>query len=138
MAYAFSDRSLDRLQTCHQDLILLMRSALLDPECPYDITVLEGHRNKEKQNQMVEEGKSQLGWPKSRHNSWPSMAVDVAPYVAGKVSWDWGYYHPLAAHIRSTWDRLQQDGATTGQYTLEWGGTWTTLKDGPHYQLNPA
>ena len=106
MPYAFSNRSLDRLQTCHQDLILLMRSALIDPECPSDITVLEGHRNKARQNQMVDEGKSQLDWPHSRHNTWPSMAVDVAPYILGAVSWDWDYYHPLAAHIRATWNRL--------------------------------
>jgi peptidoglycan L-alanyl-D-glutamate endopeptidase CwlK len=137
MPYDFSNRSLERLRTCHADLILLMTEALMDPECPCDFTVLEGHRGKERQNQMVEEGKSQLPWPKSRHNAWPSLAVDVAPWIDGAVSWDWKDYHPLADHIRSTWNRLTKDGRTTGQYTYQWGGTWTSLPDGPHHQLDP-
>lgn len=135
MSYAFSSRSLSALNSCHSDLILLMTEALADPECPSDMSVLEGFRDEERQNQMVEDGKSQLPWPRSRHNSFPSMAVDVAPYVGG-ISWDWQYYYPLAAHIKDVWQRLQMDGKTTGQYDLEWGGDWTSFKDGPHWQLN--
>lgn len=135
MPYAFSSRSLSKLNSCHSDLILLMTEALADPECPSDMSVLEGFRDEERQNQMVEDGKSQLPWPRSRHNSFPSMAVDVAPYVGG-ISWDWTYYYPLADHIKTVWQRLQMDGKTTGQYDLEWGGDWTSFKDGPHWQLN--
>jgi len=135
MPYAFSSRSLSKLNSCHSDLILLMTEALADPECPSDMSVLEGFRDEERQNQMVEDGKSQLPWPRSRHNSFPSMAVDVAPYVGG-ISWDWTYYYPLADHIKTVWQRLQMDGQTTGQYDLEWGGDWTSFKDGPHWQLN--
>lgn len=112
-----------------------MREALADPECPSDITILEGFRDEEQQNQMVAAGKSQLAWPKSRHNSEPSMAVDVAPYVGG-ISWDWLDYHPLAEHIKTVWQRIQMDGVTTGQYDLEWGGDWKSFRDGPHWQLN--
>ena len=105
MSYAFSSRSLSKLNSCHSDLILLMTEALADPECPSDMSVLEGFRDEERQNQMVEDGKSQLPWPRSRHNSFPSMAVDVAPYVGG-ISWDWQYYYPLADHIKTVWQRL--------------------------------
>ena len=137
MSYAFSSRSLSKLNSCHSDLILLMTEALADPECPSDMSVLEGFRDEERQNQMVEDGKSQLPWPRSRHNSFPSMAVDVAPYVGG-ISWDWKYYYPLADHIKTVWQRLQMDGKTTGQYDLEWGGDWSGSfgPDGPHWQLN--
>jgi len=138
MGYAFSNRSLERLRTCHQDLILLMTEALMDPECPCDFTVLEGHRDQATQDRLHDEGKSQLMWPRSRHNQWPSMAVDVAPYINGKLSWDWADYHPLADHIRVTWNRLQQDGRTTGQYKYTWGGTWQSFPDGPHHQIDPA
>ncbi len=135
MSYAFSSRSLSKLNSCHSDLILLMTEALADPECPSDMSVLEGFRDEERQNQMVEDGKSQLPWPRSRHNSFPSMAVDVAPYVGG-ISWDWQYYYPLAAHIKTVWQRLQAEGRTSGRCELEWGGDWTSFKDGPHWQLN--
>ena len=135
MSYAFSSRSLEKLNSCHGDLILLMTEALADPECPSDMSVLEGHRGEDRQNQMVEEGKSQLPWPRSRHNSFPSMAVDVAPYGGG-ISWDWEHYHPMAEHIKAVWQRLQMDGKTSGQHELEWGGDWSSFQDGPHWQLN--
>tara|TARA_R110000824_G_scaffold360000_2_gene547676 strand:- start:1368 stop:1781 length:414 start_codon:yes stop_codon:yes gene_type:complete len=135
MSYAFSSRSLSKLNSCHSDLIVLMTAALADPECPSDMSVLEGFRDEDRQNQMVEEGKSQLSWPNSRHNSFPSMAVDVAPYVGG-ISWDWQYYYPLAAHIKDVWQRLLMDDKVSGQYDLEWGGDWASFKDGPHWQLN--
>lgn len=45
-----------------------------------DFTVLEGHRNKEKQNKAYAEGKSKLQWPNGNHNKIPSEAFDFAPY----------------------------------------------------------
>jgi len=137
LTWAYSQRSLTRLGTCHEDLQLLMREALVDPDCPYDITVLEGHRGKERQNRAVAEGRSRLLWPKSKHNSMPSMAVDVAPYVDGKVSWDWDHYHPLVSHIKDVWARLVANELVTGQYTLTAGADFPTLRDGPHWQLDP-
>lgn len=138
MTWAYSQRSLTRLNSCHPDLIVLMMEALADPECPCDITILEGYRDEERQNLMVAEGRSQLPWPKSRHNQFPSWAVDIAPYVDGAVSWDWEHYEPLAAHVKTVWQRLKMDDKVTNLYELEWGGDWSTLRDGPHFQLNEA
>lgn len=134
MTYRYGRSSTERLQSCDPDLILLFNEALADPACPSDITILEGHRGEERQNQMVAEGKSQLRWPRSRHNSFPSMAVDAAPYVGGAISWSWPHYYPLADHIKATWARLKAEGKVHG--TLSWGGDWTTLRDGPHWEIN--
>jgi peptidoglycan L-alanyl-D-glutamate endopeptidase CwlK len=133
MTYRYGKSSTRRLQSCDPDLILLFNQALADPACPSDITILEGHRGEERQYQMVAEGKSQLRWPKSRHNSFPSMAVDAAPYVGGAISWSWPHYYPLADHIKATWARLKAEGKVHGE--LEWGGDWS-FKDGPHWQIN--
>ena len=138
MAYRFSSRSRERLRTCHADLVLLMTEALADPDCPSDISVLEGWRNQADQDAAFDSGASQLRWPQSRHNSTPSMAVDVAPYVNGGITWDWQYYYPLADHVNEVWERLSVSGSTSGDYRLTWGGDWTTFKDGPHWQLDPA
>ena len=138
MTWAYSQRSLTRLNSCHPDLIVLMLEALADPECPCDITILEGYRDEKRQNLMLAEGRSQLPWPKSRHNEYPSWAVDIAPYVDGAVSWDWEHYEPLAAHVKTVWQRLKMDDKVTNLYELEWGGDWSTLRDGPHFQLNEA
>ena len=133
MGWEYSERSMARLDTCHPDLKTLMVAALQHPGCPSDISVLEGHRGETRQNQMKAEGKSQLGWPRSRHNTMPSMAVDVAPYIDG-VSWDWEHYHPLAAHIKMVWVELKLAAGVSG--VLEWGGDWRSFKDGPHWQIN--
>ena len=134
MPYRYSSRSLQRLNTAHPDLVLLFTEALASPDCPEDITILEGYRNESRQNQLYEEGKSQLKYPRSYHNKIPSMAVDAAPYVGG-VSWDWKYYYPLADHIKATWNRLQKAGRVSKELRLEWGGDWSSFKDGPHWQL---
>lgn len=134
--YRFSSASWGRLQTCHPDLQLLMKTALGDPDCPCDFTVTEGHRTEERQNQLYAEGRSQLQWPNSRHNKQPSMAVDVSPWIGGTLSWDLDDYEPLGAHIRSTWNRLELEGRLSGQYNLTWGREWKTLVDAPHWQLD--
>ena len=134
MTYRYSSRSLQRLNTAHPDLVLLFVEALADPACPSDITILEGYRSKERQNELYEQGKSQLRYPRSFHNKSPSMAVDAAPYVGG-ISWDWKYYYPLAEHIKRVWARLQALGRVGSEHRLEWGGDWTSFADGPHWQL---
>ena len=134
--YRFSSRSLERLQTCHADLVLLMKAALEDPGCPCDFTVTEGHRTEARQNELQAQGYSRLKWPNSRHNTNPSLAVDVSPYIDGAISWVLADYEPLGAHIRSTWNRLELEGRLSGQYNLTWGREWKTLVDAPHWQLD--
>ena len=74
--FEFGDRSLQRLDTIDNDLQKIMFELIQI----MDVTILEGHRNEDRQNQLFHEGKSQLEWPHSLHNSMPSRAVDVAPY----------------------------------------------------------
>jgi len=102
-----------------------------------DFTVLEGHRGEERQNELQAAGKSQLRYPNSKHNTFPSMAVDIAPWVNGTISWNWDDFNPLADHILDTWAMLVLDGRTSGGFKLTWGGTWRSFPDGPHFQLDP-
>lgn len=141
MPYRYGRTSQRRLATAHEYLQRLFVSALEDPACPVDITILCGHRTQAEQDALYAKGRTAPGprvtsvqWPNSRHNSYPSLAVDAAPYVGGSVSWDWAHYHPLAEHVKATWARLKAEGKVTGE--LEWGGDWSRLKDGPHWQLN--
>lgn len=52
-----------------------------------DITVVQGHRGKKEQNEAYQAGKSKLKYPGSKHNSDPSRAVDIAPWVGGQIPW---------------------------------------------------
>jgi peptidoglycan L-alanyl-D-glutamate endopeptidase CwlK len=70
-----------------------------------------------------------VAWPKSRHNSSPSEAVDVAPYVNGKIPWDdTQEFRALNVHMMAAAKKLG--------IAIEWGGTlWQNFVDMPHYQL---
>ena len=67
--------SLNRLKSCHPDLIkLIMR---LDEIYPVHVTC--GYRGKEDQDKAFKEKKSKLKFPDSKHNKTPSLAVDIVP-----------------------------------------------------------
>lgn len=80
----FGKSSLKRLAECHKDLQLLCNSVLQD----MDITILCGYRGEAEQNEAFKSGVSQLKFPLSKHNSVPSKAVDVAPWINNKVDWE--------------------------------------------------
>jgi len=55
----------------------------------YDFTIVCGYRNKEDQNDAYRTGASQKKWPKSKHNTNPSKAVDLGPYSSKLKDVDW-------------------------------------------------
>lgn len=79
---SFSTSSLGKLETCHPLLQQLFRAVILD----YDCTVIEGHRSHLRQTQLYGEGKSKV--TVSKHNTVPSNAIDVGPYIMGRgIPW---------------------------------------------------
>lgn len=113
---AFSNRSNQRLNTCHDDLQRIMREVVRE----FDCSILCGHRDEATQNRLKAEGKSQLSYPESKHNSLPSMAVDVAPYP---INWrDRERFHYFAGFVMGTADCLRQEGKIRSY--LRWGGDW--------------
>ncbi len=83
MAYRFGTTSLARLDTCHPDIQLLMYEVIKHIDC----SIVCGHRDKEDQDEAVAAGKSKAPWPTSKHNSVPSMAVDIMPWYPGGIRW---------------------------------------------------
>ncbi len=121
MTYQLSKRSKDRLSGVHPDLVRVVEKAIEISDI--DFTVLEGVRSMARQQQLVAAGASQT--MQSRHIT--GHAVDLAPYVGGQVRWDWPLYHKLAATVKKA--------AEDVGVPIEWGGDWTSFKDGPHFQL---
>ncbi len=123
----FSLSSKQKLDTCHMVLKTLMYKVIEKT----DIIILCGHRNEKEQNAAFSAGNSKLKWPKSKHNSEPSMAVDIAPWPI-----DWkniSRFKSTAIIIKDVWNSmsdLEKDG-----YHLMWGGDWTSFKDYPHWEL---
>lgn len=81
----FGAKSKERLSECHPDLVRLMEALVQE----LDVTILCGHRGEKEQNAAFIAGNSKLQWPRSKHNSKPSRAVDVAPYSSKVKGVDW-------------------------------------------------
>lgn len=121
MAFFLSARSRERLQGVHPDLVRVVERAIA--RTPVDFTVLEGLRSMARQTALVEAGASQS--MNSRHLT--GHAVDLGAYVAGEVRWDWSLYDRLAEAVKAA-------AAEVG-VPVEWGGDWSSFRDGPHWQL---
>lgn len=73
---SFSPQSEKQLSTCDERLQKIARIAIE----VMDFVVMEGHRGKEAQDVAVARGASKVSWPHGKHNSIPSLAMDVAPF----------------------------------------------------------
>jgi len=118
---SFGKTSKARLETCDRRLQVLM-----DEVIKYvDISILCGERTKEEQNAAFASGRSKVEYPKSYHNSSPSLAVDIAPYP---IDWD------NIQRFKDMNDIVQRE-AQKLDIDIEWGGYWNSIKDYPHYQV---
>ena len=121
MSFQFGERSLKRLEGVHPDLVKVMKRAI---GCStLDFTVLEGVRTLARQKELMKAGATRT--MNSRHLT--GHAVDIAPFVAGAVRWDWPLYHQLALVVKKAAAELEQP--------ITWGGDWRSFKDGPHWEL---
>jgi len=131
---SFGKSSADKLATCHPDLQRLFNEVVKH----YDCTILQGERTKEEQDEFFRTGRSKVQYPNSKHNSHPSMAVDVAPYFkeAPHIRWEdkEKFYH-FAGYVQGVADQLG--------IKIRFGGNWDmddelhdqTFMDLPHYEL---
>lgn len=133
----YSTISKSRLVTCHEDLQTLFNEVIKY----YDCTIVYGHRGEIAQNQAYAEGKSQLKWPNSKHNKWPSLAVDAAPFE--KTAIDWGKLQSsnFAGFVMGIAAMLFAEGKIT--HRIRSGADWdmdndvddTTFWDACHFEI---
>ena len=114
----FGKTSKRRLATCANEL----QNLLYEVVTYFDCSILVGHRGEKAQNKAFNEGKSQVRYPKGKHNSNPSTAVDVAPYP---IDWeDRERFIYFAGFVKGI--------ALEMVIPLRWGGDWnndTQLSD---------
>lgn len=122
MSFRLSERSLKRLAGVHPCLVTVVREAAA--LSPVDFMVTEGLRTPERQAALVRAGASRT--QRSRHVT--GHAVDVAALVDGQVRWDWPLYPRIAAAFKAA--------AARQGTAIIWGGDWTRLRDGPHFELD--
>lgn len=130
----FGKASRERLETCHLDIQNVMNAVIEK----YDITIVCGYRNEEDQEKAYRDKLSQVRFPDSKHNTFPSLAVDVAPYITadGEIPWEDGEaFAKMAGYILATADSMG--------VSLRWGGDWDgdnrtddeKFRDRPHFEI---
>ena len=135
--------STGRLKTCHDDLKLIFNTVAER----YNNTVICGHRNEPAQTIAFDMGLSQLKFPNSKHNVFPSMAIDAGPYFPELRNLDWKD-HKAFAYFAGYVKRVAEDLLERKLIThrLRWGGDWDgdgrtldeTFLDLVHFELIKA
>lgn len=94
--------------------------------------VTEGVRSPERQRELYADGKSRTLNSKHLPDARGlSRAVDLAILDEhGICRWDFESYRVLAAIMRAC--------ARDAGVEITWGGEWTGLRDGPHFELKDA
>ena len=104
----FSRKSRSKLEGVDARLVLVLEEVVKY----FDITVIEGKRSQERQNQLVKEGKSKTKFGKHVQG----MAVDIAPYPI-----DWNArddFHYLGGFVLGI--------ACKMGINVRWGGDWSS------------
>ena len=119
----FGKVSRDRLATCDRRLQNIMNEAIKE----IDFCIVCGYRGKEDQEKAFAEGKSFARFGQSKHNKKPSLAVDIAPFVNGNISWEHKDFLPVLAVI----ERIAKEH----NIKIILGKNFKGICDYPHIQL---
>ena len=137
----FGKKSQERLNTCHKDLIEICNKVIKN----YDFSILEGTRSLKQQQEYFNTGRSKLDGinQKSKHQSSPSLAIDIAPYPINfnNNSKARARFYLLAGYMFQASEMLFETGIIT--HKLRWGGDCDLDKDFhdqsfddlPHFEL---
>ena len=116
MSFKLSQRSLDKLEGVHPDMVKCVTSAINYSKV--DFGVICGLRTEAEQKELVAKGASQT--MRSKHLE--GLAVDLMAYVGSRASWELNLYDDIADAIRV--------GAVMEGVDVTWGGAWhKTLND---------
>lgn len=110
MSFKLSQKSLKELHGVHPDLVAVVQRAV--ELSVQDFAVHDGMRTLKEQQRMVEAGASQT--LDSRHLT--GHAVDLVPYINGKLRWEWPPIYRIADAVRMAAGELG--------IPLRWGGAW--------------
>ena len=109
----------------------------------YDCTIVCGHRNEIAQNLAFAENRSQLKWPNSKHNTWPSNAVDATPYETSGIDWGKTQSVYFAGYVMGVAKELKRQGLIA--HDIRCGIDWdrdndvddTKFWDACHFEIVP-
>ena len=118
MAYILGAKSRAELKGVHLDLVRVVERAI--QITTQDFSVHDGLRTAEEQKRLVAAGASQTMNSKHRQQAdGYGHAVDLVPFINGKMRWEWPAIYPIAAAVWQAARELKVD--------VRWGGAWIDL-----------
>lgn len=152
----YSNRSSEKLNSCHRDLQLIFKQAIQWSKVDFGIS--EGHRSVDRQRRLYAVGRTEELHKKpitfvdgiikkSKHNKIPSDALDIYSYVSDKnmlkkIMYDPNHLSYIAGVVDSAAEYLFSLGRIT--HKIRWGGNWDgdgiikedqSFDDLPHFEL---
>lgn len=129
--FPLSKKGNERLSQLHPDLQKIIKEYLFYK----DLSITEGYRDEKTQNEYKKKGTSNASFGQSPHNYLPSLAVDIYPYPVPTILKNG---NKVIDDNSKEWDiqaQLFMEIAKNLGIQIEWGGTWKSLVDKPHFQL---
>lgn len=134
VTFKFSQKSLNRLNGVHPDLIKVMKEAIKISQIDFGIS--QGVRTKQEQQALFDQGRKTPG--KIVTNTLDSKhlpqkdgyghAVDIACYLNGNITWSEKYYFEVADCVIECARKLN--------VPILWGGNFNgSFRDYPHYEI---
>ena len=111
MSFKLSQRSLDKLEGVHPDMVKCVKSAI--EYTKVDFGVICGMRTEEEQKELVAKGASKT--MRSKHLT--GHAVDLMAYLGSRASWELNLYDDIA-------DAMAQ-ASKEHNVPIKWGAAWS-------------
>jgi peptidoglycan L-alanyl-D-glutamate endopeptidase CwlK len=112
---------MEKLKSCHPDLVEIFTEVVKT----FDCTIICGERGPVEQGAAFASGQSKLQYPKSKHNSHPSKAIDVAPFPIDFA--DIRRITFFAGYVMGVAEQLLSVGLIS--HKVRWGGDWDSDKE---------
>ncbi len=123
--FVLGNASLKEMKGVHPDLLKVVARAI--QLTPQDFSVHDGLRTIEEQRRYVATGVSKtMNSMHMKQTDGFGHAVDLVPYINGKLRWEWPAIYPIAAAVRLA---AQELGVK-----LIWGAVW----DRPFEMIEPT
>ena len=126
MTYKWGKSSLNNLKTCDKRLQDMANMMLERSE--FDLCITCGFRGEAEQNDAFNRGASKARFGQSKHNLFPSKAIDICPYPIPK-DWDPNDKRWYEMALNAMWC------AGKIGFEITWGGNFKKLKDCPHFEI---
>lgn len=118
MTFKLGAGSLKELEGVHPKLVAIVKRAI--ELTAQDFTVHDGLRTEAEQHRYVATGvsKTMNSMHRRQADGW-GHAVDLVPYINGKLRWEWPAIYPIAVAVRTASHELNT--------RIRWGGIWDNI-----------